>query len=588
MDVDYAKLWKSIRRSDEQLRAPLDNYRERLKKFVGFKHTKNGWPVPQPFNLIALQTNIISNHLVSNTPQASLRARPFNLRSYAKTFEVSLNNRLMKMRLGKTMNSAVRSAMFFGQSVVKIGWTMGPNQPGNGRLGGVYCENIQPDNLVIDMAASRMDEIEYIGNRYCMPLDYVLNADIFNDKARSATAARGYADRRGGGRAQDISSGTDYGEGVVDMVRLIDLWLPFHNKFVTLLDTGEQEPIREDEWKGSVNGPYRTMQFIEVPDNLLGVAPVSLIEDVHDSINEALNKVRQGVTDYKENVLAPLAARADMEAQRDAKNGEYLTVSHAGGTEKVAFGGPNQAIVGVSALWINMGMEIAGNLRTLGGLATQAGTLGQEELLDKSANKLVAAMQNTVVDFTADAMKVIAELHWFAAKQPGAEPEIVTKTVGKSQALAYFPRKNEATGETEHQGEWDDYAIDIIPWSLTKKSPAERMNGITQLLMQILLPAAQIMAQQGVSINFPGYIELRKRLLDEGPELDEILMRSDPQGAAEQQPDGGASASNFSHRVYERRNVPGASRQQQDQMMANLAFGGDAQDAEKATLARSA
>lgn len=584
MNVNFGQLWSCIEDWDNRLDPFRANYIARIRKFVGFRYSDDGFPIPQPVNLVAIQNNIVSNHLVSNNPQAYLRARPISLRPYAKTFEISYNNRLSKMKLGRTLNSAVRQALSFGQAFVKIGWTQTQFQIGNGRLGGIYCELINPDDLIVDMYASNMEEITFIGNRYRLPLEAVQNSPIFNSHAKDAVESSGYAYSRGRSRASEIASGTGYAKSIVPMVDLIDGYLPYHNRFVTLFDNGDMEPIRNEEWRGRVGGPYKSIfRFIEVPSNLIGLAPVAITEDLADSVNMAITKTTQGIEDFKELLLAPMAARADAEEIRNAKNGDVVPVTHMGGVTSAAYGGPNQGVFGVGQLWINLFMELAGNLRTLGGLSQQAGTLGQEELLVQSANKLIDAMQETVIEDTSEVMADIAYLHWYSK-----ETDIVTKQVGKSEALSEFGIVNPATGEVEHEGEWDDYSIQIIPWSLTRKSPAQRMASITQLMMQILLPAAPLMQQQGIGINFPGYIELRKRLLDEGPELDEILTRMDPQGAADQMPDVGASAASFSHRVYERKNTPSASRQQQDQMMANIAFGGNAQDAEKASLVRSA
>lgn len=578
MDIDYGRIRTLIYDWDRRLQPFRDYARERTRKYVGYRYSTNGFNVPQPMNLVALQVNIISNHLVSSTPQAILRARAKSLNSYAKTYEASVNSRYRKMRLGNTLNTAARDAMFSGIGMLKIGWSDSPFQPGTGKLGGIFAENVHIDDLILDMYAKRWDDLQCIGNRYMLPTEFVRQRfdapNAVPDMGRPITMF-------GSERTREIAAGNRVlNLNAIDMTNMIDLWFPFHGKICTLLDNGSVDPIHEEVYRGPVHGPYRGLAFLEVSGNLIPISPVALTEDLADTINVVSNKVSDQAFNQKTLVLAQLAATKDAEAVKNAKDGEIVPVQHTNGITTARFGGPDQANIGFALQWRNMFMEMAGNLQTLGGLSSQADTLGQERLLSLSANKLVSGMQEKMIEFTSDVMKDISLLHWMDRQQE----EIVTRQIGKSTITDTFGKMNPMTGMTDHLGDWDDYQIEVEPYSMNKKSPAERMAAVDQFMQTTLLPAAPLMAQQGIQINWSAYVDLKRRYGDM-TELDELLIRTDPAGA---QQEVSSPDSAFSHRVYERRNIPGATVDQQNQVASELMFGQNPQGSEAATLSRAA
>lgn len=78
---------------------------------------------------------------------------------------------------------------------------------------------------------------------------------------------------------------------------------------------------------------------------------------------------------------------------------------------------------------------IAGNLDVLGGLSAQSDTLGQDRILNQSANQRINDMQSRVYSFTT---KVIEALGWYVWNDPTLERNLEKNTnAGRTKSFVF-------------------------------------------------------------------------------------------------------------------------------------------------------
>ena len=246
-------LVSAIENCDQRLRVFRDKYRERVKKYVGRNYSNDGWSNPRPDNGIAMQVNILRRFLVSSNPRILAIPTVPSLASEAASLAESVNARAEAIRLGDTLDMGIVTALLFGMSVTKTCYVPGGyGQPGS--PSGVHVDCVDPDDLVLDLSARKIDEVGMIGNRYRLPLEYVRNSPIYNQDVARKLSPNEDIDQTPDGteRASSIGAGGYSSRlyGVVELVDLIDIYLPYDNWFLTMADDRSGRVLRSEPWKG--------------------------------------------------------------------------------------------------------------------------------------------------------------------------------------------------------------------------------------------------------------------------------------------------------------------------------------------------
>ena len=149
-------LVSAIENCDQRLRVFRDKYRERVKKYVGRNYSNDGWSNPRPDNGIAMQVNILRRFLVSSNPRILAIPTVPSLASEAASLAESVNARAEAIRLGDTLDMGIVTALLFGMSVTKTCYVPeGYGQPGS--PSGVHVDCVDPDDLVLDLSARKID-----------------------------------------------------------------------------------------------------------------------------------------------------------------------------------------------------------------------------------------------------------------------------------------------------------------------------------------------------------------------------------------------------------------------------------------------
>jgi len=226
---------------------------------------------------------------------------------------------------------------------------------------------------------------------------------------------------------------------------------------------------------------------------------------------------------------------------------------------QMTFGGVNNGLFLFVRELIERFSWMAGNLVTMGGLAPQAGTLGQERLLSEQSNGQVAGYQETTAAFVTSNVE---SLNWYWWNDPVSEYETRYEVKGYEEVWRkqmIGPWNSQKMGMMKRDGPMPKVKID--PHSMRSVTPSQRAADLMQVVSSIYLPMAQIAQQQGISLDLNALLSIVGELKDI-PELKRILTLIEP---PQEQPQGQAASGKPAEttRNYNRRSLGQDSSQAQ-------------------------
>ncbi|HUU59222.1 MAG TPA: hypothetical protein VMZ50_06745 [Phycisphaerae bacterium] len=513
------RLAEAVRAADRRMGPHRQYRRVFLRQYAGPYYVGAGGvsgvdPTgPEPLNLIYSLVSVILPHLVARNPRAMIRTPHARLRAQAEVFELAWNQLAGEIDLSRSLRTAVTDALF-GAGIMKVG--LGPAGDGEGLAepAGYLHDNGQPfadpvdlEDYMIDPHARTREHAAFEGNRYRLPLEYVLESGLYDRAlAENLTPRRGDGDRRSASEVSGPDTRGPDGDGYVKYAELIDLWLPNENVVVTLPgdSDGPQGFLREVEWYGPERGPYEVLGFYWVPDNVLPVPLVSLIFDLHVMINKIARKLGRQADRQKDLVLFDERISEEAEKVRDASDGEMVGVQNVDRYRQVSFGGANESGYEHLEFLFEQFRRIGGNTDLLGGIKPQSETLGQEEMLQANASARIEDMRGQLHDFTK---RIGQKLAWYLWYDPLIELPLTKRTAAGDEIPVTFSARM-------REGDFLDYHFEIEPHSMGPDSPARRFRRTLEWIEKVILPTADLAAEQGAQLDAAKLARITARLLN--------------------------------------------------------------------------
>lgn len=564
-----SRLRRAMEASRKQLIPFRNNRTASIRQFVGRHYGDNGSNHRVPVNLIELAVNTYVRQLSANNPRLLVTTPSLNAKAKAAKFEIAINNLIREIRFNQTMKMAVTNAVF-SIGIIKTGITTIGEVEVDGfthDLGQPFADSVDLDDWVHDMSARRWDQIEFCGNKYRLPYEVVMDSKAYDNKKnlkpdkRSDTLDWEY----GEDKAEDLSKDNSYDDDEYqDHVELWDIWLPMENLVLTLPCSGGQ-PIRVVEWEGPEYGPFNTLSFSEVPNNIMPLPPVAIWVDIHEMANATMRKLARQ-NDRQKTVLGVQRGK-DPDGKRivEASDGDAIAMDDPNSAREYRYGGIDQQSLGFLLQLNNLFSRHAGNLDILGGLSPQANTLGQEELISKTASKRMNEMQDRTQEF---ALRVCSDLGWHLWHDKFITLPMFKRIQNTNIDIPmYFSPE-------DREADYYEYTIDIHPYSMQEQSPYSKLQTIQNFFGQILAPFAGQLQQAGMTINWEGLIRTYAKYSNLA-ELEDILefaqLMPQMMGASEPQAAGKPA---HTKRTYERVNRPGVTASAQNAIMSAALMGG--------------
>ena len=545
--------------------APYRNFHvKQVREYTGFHYGDNAENTRRPANMFKLAIDLYQRHLASGEPKVLVTTKNTELVTEAYELKLATDYTLDQIRFRATISEVIKSALFT-LGIVRVGLTESHLDETASILhdaGQPYCDVVLFDDFVFDASKHRLEECDFLAHYYDLDYETVMESDEFNQKAKDELTPKdegSHDDTFGeGDRTDRIGSSEDWKFNTYRrMVQLVDVWLPYDGLLVTMAKGAPSTvpPLRIMEWEGPERGPFHILSFSDVPGNIMPSSPGSQLIDLNTIINKALTKTAEQADNQKTVLAATGESVSSGEAQRiaDGNDGEIVRVEDPDNLKDLRFGGADPRTLGFAVQMRQLFSYMGGNLDVLGGLAQQAATATQEQILKTSSGDLVAYLEDQTSAFTSDVCTDIAYLQYTNPVQTLN----LTKAIENTDPPIEVPFN---WTPDRRQNDFFSFQMQIDEYSLQSRTPGQRLSQIMQIIQQVIMPAAPLAAQQGISVDWVEVIKLIGRYTDL-TELQTIIKRSGVPLESNPYSSGDPKAPTSTHRENVRINQPGQGTQ---------------------------
>tara|TARA_R100000808_G_scaffold8956_2_gene24940 strand:+ start:2735 stop:4525 length:1791 start_codon:yes stop_codon:yes gene_type:complete len=518
-------------RAIKQSRSSMEPFRrvrkELIKDYTGSWYSENGASNKTLTNLINQTARIYTVALAANNPQVLVSTPRTEVSSFAREFEVNLNQLISDMNMEKTFRQIVLDAFFcIGCGVVMMRDTdtrfhgmleseedvwLDPGEP--------WLNRVSLDDLILDMPAKELSKMRYSGHRYRADFEKVKEEPGYNKKVREQLTPTNRRHKDMTGATRDIASGEGWPEDddLKDMIWLQDIWIPENNSIVTMTVDDDLPPLLEREWMGSQGGPYKFLSLGDVPDNIIPASPAVNLKGMHDLQNRLHRRMEED-SDAHRVVNAYNAAGADdAEKIRTAKRNSWVRMNDPNAINQVEVGGVDQRDIALASFIQGEYDRFAGNLQAMGGLGAQASTVGQEEIIQGGVQSNVADMRMSVVSFASECILDLGRLMW-EDQTLEIQTSLPIGRTGIEVSSNWEPGKRD--------GEFEDYRFKVEPYSMVFRTPERQLAEIYELLTNIA-PLWPMFQASGASLDAEAIVDAIARLKNR-PEFRQFITFANP------------------------------------------------------------
>jgi hypothetical protein len=496
-------------------------------------------------NLMNQAVEAYTMSLAANTPRILITTEYEQMRHFATTFEQACNNLMKEIQLEETIRRWVLDAFFCvgivkvhmadsGQVEIEQDLWMDPGKP--------FASNVALDNFVFDTGAKKWSEIQWAGDSYRVPFNALKDSNMYDQKVTKELSPTSKFQQEES-RLELISRGqvTDPDE-YEPMIDLMDIWIPRDGKIYTFaMDhvkrfENRHAPLAEMEWNGPEFGPYHILSFNDVPENIMPSSPAGHLNNLSKLANNIIRKQGKRARSARRIHTYPPASHQDAQAVQRAGDDAWVKVQENGELRDVQIGGVDAENQGFLQGVIQMFDRMAGNLQLQAGLGASAPTARQEQLVARHASKKEAQMQHRVIKGTQGLIRDLGFMLWH---------DNVRSTPGEYaiEGMKDVIIKADWTPEYR-EGDFFDYNMDIDVYSMSYKSPKDRIGSIVEVVGLIAQHQESLQASGG-RIDLQRLVELYSELTNE-PRLKEVItfeggidntqMGNGPQGAGAKPP----------------------------------------------------
>jgi hypothetical protein len=474
---------------------PLLNHRKRMiDAWAADYYKEKQSNVNHTMNLIDRAISILVPYLVMSNPQTNVETRVSELKPYAYTTRLALNHLIDELKLCQTV---LRPAIFnsmFGAGIVKSGImkTHEADIFGNHlEIGQPYAAVVDDEDYVGDVAADSRSDFEMEGNYYVMPTEQA--KEFFGPK--HADHITPTFKLHGDETVADVTKNNVFGSDYHTLrywTRFLDVYLPDEGVTVTLLaDDSYHKKLNEVEYDGPEDGPYDFLGYKFAPKQAMPVPPAWGWMDYDTTINTLINKMRNQAERQKSILAFSADAEESANAVKNSGDGDTVKVDDINSMKEISYGGVSPE----NYQWVTYAEQQysiqGGNLYQLGGRGSQAETLGQEQMLQANAGRIVDDMEQLVYDFVTS---IIKKLAWFVWTDPLIQIPVIKRIPGAGELEVIFDKY-------AREGDFYDFNFKVQPYSMQRFNPTVQSQKLMQFLTGWALPVAGMAAQQGVQIN---------------------------------------------------------------------------------------
>lgn len=572
-EAQFNRLHESIEWSDRMLEFPKKKRNEAIRELVGKHYSTNGAVKPNPVNFIKLAYCIFIRLLAPRVPRALLSTRELELKSTAANLELAVNQIPKEIALQNTMKRVVGEALLSSFGVVKIGLHTVGEMLGHS-IGAPFVDSISLDDLIIDMTAKHIDQIQYIGNEYWLDFREVMESKWFPKGSVDGLGPDEYTTlgEAGESRAEGISIDGN-AQLFKDRIKMRDVWLPSERIMVTYAVKSRRK-LKVIDWKGPERGPYPILAFDKVPGNLLALPPVASWRDLHETANALYRKLSVQAESQKTVQGFQGGDDESVKAFQGALDGDGIQYSNAD-PKILKTGGIDSPSLAFFLQTKDMASYFGGNWDALGGLSPQAKTLGQDKLLSEASGAQMRDMASEVINFAKEVFSSLAYYEWH---DPVRRRKLEKSIPGTDFSIVVPWDRN------SRRGKFNMYDLDIDVYSLQDDSPEIKLQKLGMVLERFVFPLMPLIQQPGSPLDVQRILKDIAKFAD-FPEMNDwfqFVEQLDP-GTSKDPAKMPANTTRTNVRV----NRPGATEGGKSQILQQALLGGRPQEDEMAVIGRS-
>jgi hypothetical protein len=430
---------------------------------------------------------------------------------------LSVNQTAKEIGFDDTLQTLVLEALF-SFATAKVGLHTVGHSHGH-KYGKAFVDVVTIDNLVIDMAAKHINNIQFIGNDYWMDFDDVMESDIFNSRAKNGLHPDEFeiVNEQGEERAETISMSETAADEYRKRIWLRDVYLQKENVVVSYA-VKSKRLLGDTEWPTREIKPYYHLGYGKVPGNMLPLSPVSLWRDIHVLCNALYRKMARAADSQKE--VMGFSGGNDESAQDFQKATDGHAIKYTGPKpEKLSAGGVNGNTLAFFMNAKELFSYFGGNIDSLGGLAPMTQTVGQDRMLAEAASSQVREMAGQTIGFVREIFRALAWLEW---TDPVGQRTFEKELVPGLNVEASF-------GPADKGGDFSVFDLDINPYSAQEDTPSIKLQKIGLVMQQYILPLMPLIEAQGGKLDVQDLLKTVTKYADL-PELQSILQWTTEQG----------------------------------------------------------
>lgn len=582
-----ARLRLSISDSSKKYESHLEHRMKFMRQVAGKHYGQKGEGAKDynVFPLMGLALKIFSRLISSNDPRAHVHHWDPDYDPYCYELKLSLDDEFERIDLGSAAN-AVTVESFFLHGIMKVGRIdkgdleeMAGNEH---EIGSTYADPVLSEDFIMEMRSTRWNRLGYCGDSTRVPLEWAQENPDFRKARKSLTptsdlTSSPFMGRMRQVRSQVLSSGEmqPLQEPYEEQVDIWNLWFPREKK-ILVIDRSITHVLQWKDWEGPRRGPYHHLGYTFLPGNIVPLSPMAEWYDQHMFANDLANMTLEDAVEQKQMLLVSgKNGEKDAETIMHGRRRGIVKVADPTQIKEVKFNGPDQQLWGLATMIKSNFSYFAMNMDAAGGLGPQSPTASQDKLLKDSSSQQVEDMQ---ADVTKWLQGVMTDLTWYVRNDPTWKRTLVKNIESADLRIPFVSQPAELPGNTE------DYKVTIEPYSRRNMTPEGRLAKLKEAIRDFIGPMEQSLAQRGIMINYERLLKKYAEYADL-PELADILIYT--QGEQER-PAGDRRSSKPANttRTNVRLNVPQTSRAGTDRTIAQLAFGGNPQEKEMASLVR--
>ena len=468
-----------------------------------------------PLNGHALYARSLILYLAAHQPKPLITTDVGAWKRHTESIEIQVSRVMREQHFGFKQQRWVLDALLYSPGILKVAqeWRVLPTGEGDetDAVLQTYMSNVDGSDWVFDTSASSRLDCAYTGHRIRLPIDDIVGNPMFDhldiETIRGAAGNDEYNDERLFFEDEDRS------QPLREIVTCWEVWDQRDNRIKIWPIQGPSQTWYEESWDGHRDGPFHYIDYLDVPNHVVGLSPLCLVHDLIEATNRALSKTIQQ-TDYAKTIMRVGGGNAaEAQAIMEATDGQAV-LNENKLVEMLTVGGPDQRTLAMVPILKDLFNWQGGNINELAGLGVSAPTATQGRMLNEAASGMIKFMQSRTQEAVRGAVEAI--VHNELRDQINTEVVPVSLADGTTYWKQFTPEDRQAIN-----GILLNINIDVS--SMRFRSPEDRLQQLMQWWQGFVMPAWPIAQQQGVQFDFQTVNRHYAKLVDM-PEINEATI----------------------------------------------------------------